>query len=267
MQYTADGVAREAASILASAWMSDAHLEAPLPQACRPRTRAEGYAAQALWASVVGHPPGGWKIAATSVAGQKHIGVSGPLAGPIFRHRIHPDGAAVSLAHNRMRVAECEVVFIFGRDLTPQAAPRSREEVLAAVSQVSPGIEVPDSRFVAFESAGEAQLLADCACCNEMVLGTPVAPDASRLAQMPQLRVQARVSDGRTPDGLGSNVLGDPVEALVWFVHEMGRAGQVVRAGEFVTTGACVPPIPVLPGQTVEGDFGWIGRITARFTD
>ncbi len=267
MQHTPDTAASQAASTLASAWTSRTHLDAPLPEACRPRTRAEGYAAQALWASVVGQPVGGWKIAATSEAGQKHIGVSGPLAGPIFGHRIHDDGATVSLAHNRMRVAECEVVFTFARDLAPQAAPRSREEVLAAVAHVRPGIEVPDSRFVKFETAGEAQLLADCACCNEMVLGAPVAPDAGKLAQLPDLRVQARVSDGRTPEGVGRNVLGDPVEALVWFVQEMSRAGQTVRAGQFLTTGACVPPIPVVPGQSVEADFGWIGRISARFVE
>jgi 2-keto-4-pentenoate hydratase len=85
------------------------------------------------------------------------------------------------------------------------------------------------------------------------------------MASLPELQVQAVVSDGRRCDGVGRNVLGDPVEALVWLVNELGRAGQAIDAGQFVTTGACVPPIPVQPGQAVEADFGWIGRIRASF--
>lgn len=251
-----------AASLLSGSWMAGHHIE-DLPADCRPSSRAEGYAVQALWSGMAG-PVGGWKIAATSQAGQRHIAVSGPLAGPVFAHRVVSDGATVSLASNRMRVAECEIVFGFGRDLAPRAQGWSRDEVLAAIASVHPGIEVPDSRFLQFERAGEAQLIADCACSNDMVMGAPVAPDA-RMLSLATLEVQARVSDGRTPQGVGSNVLGDPLEALMWFVREMGTTGQTVRQGQFLTTGACVPPIPIEPGQRVEVDFGWLGRIAASF--
>ncbi len=253
----------QAARLLSASWLRGEHID-ELPVACRPADRAQGYAVQAQWPAHAGRVAG-WKIAATSVAGQRHIQVSGPVAGPVFAHRVVGDGAAVSLAANRMRVAECEIVFRFGRSLAPRAQGWTREEVLAAIESVHPGIEVPDSRFVHFESAGEAQLIADCACSNDMVLGAPVPADARVLA-LAGLAVQARVSDGRTPQGLGSNVLGDPVQALVWFVNEIGACGQVVEQGQFLTTGACVPPIPVEPGLRVEADFGWVGRITASFT-
>jgi 2-keto-4-pentenoate hydratase len=97
-----------------------------------------------------------------------------------------------------------------------------------------------------------------------MLVGAPVRPDA-RVDELPELCVRAQVSDGRQPQGLGRNVLGDPVEALVWLVNELSSTGRTLQAGQFVTTGACVPPIPVLPGQSVQADFGWIGRIGARF--
>lgn len=254
---------QEAASLLSGSWLAQQHIK-ELPAHCRPNTRAQGYAVQALWPAAVG-PVGGWKIAATSEAGQRHIAVSGPLAGPVFAHRVVGEGARISLAANRMRVAECEIVFSFGHDITPRPGGWSRDEVLAAVSSLHTGLEVPDSRFLHFERAGEAQLIADCACSHDMVLGAPVAPDA-RMSALASLEVQASVSDGRRPQGVGSNVLGDPVAALLWFVNEIGAAGQTLRAGQFVTTGACVPPIPVAPGQQVEADFGWLGRISASFT-
>ena len=37
----------------------------------------------------VGYSLFGWKIAATSSSGQKHIGVSEPLAGRIFKEKVY----------------------------------------------------------------------------------------------------------------------------------------------------------------------------------
>jgi 2-keto-4-pentenoate hydratase len=251
-----------AAQILTEHWRTRQAIDA-LPDLCRPATRAEGYAVQARWPARIG-PIGGWKIAATSVAGQRHIGVDGPLAGPVFASRVWADGATVSLSGNRMRVAECEVVFGFARAIEPRPEPWTRAQALAQVARVMPGIEVPDSRFAHFERAGQAQLIADCACCHEMLVGHPSSA-LDRLTDLAALPVQARLSDGRLFEGVGSNALGDPVEALRWFLGEMSAAGQRIEAGHFLTTGACVTPIPVEPGQAMEVDFGWLGAMRVRF--
>jgi 2-keto-4-pentenoate hydratase len=252
----------QAAQILSGHWLARESIDS-LPDDCRPATRAEGYAVQALWPARIG-PIAGWKIAATSLAGQRHIGVDGPLAGPVFASRVRGDEVTVSLSGNRMRVAECEVVFGFARAVEPRPQPWTRAQALAQVAQVMPGIEVPDSRFAQFERAGQAQLIADCACCHEMLLGRPAAA-LDRLDELAALPVQARLSDGRRFEGVGANALGDPVEALRWFLGEMSAVGQRIEAGHFVTTGACVTPIAVEPGQALEADFGWLGAMRVRF--
>ena len=56
----------------------------------RPVNRAEGYAIQARLEARSAQPLFGWKIAATSQAGQQHIGVDGPLAGRIRTERTAP---------------------------------------------------------------------------------------------------------------------------------------------------------------------------------
>lgn len=258
-------VARQAAASLSTHWKAGKHLE-QLPAALRPQSRKEGYAIQSLWSHELGQEIAGWKIAATSAAGQRHIGVEGPLAGPIFADKVLQDGALISLKDNRMRVAEGEVVFVMGQTLASRPEPYTREEVLAAIQAIRPGIEVPDSRFLKFEDAGEAQLIADCACTHQMVLGA-AATHIESLDKLADLQVQASVSDGRQFTGSGINVLGDPVIALCWLVNEL-RANQLtLKQGQFVTTGACVAPIPVAPGQQVSMDFGWVGQIGAGFIE
>ena len=58
-----------------------------LPPHCRPGSRAEAYAIQAEVAKLSGQSIAGWKIAATSKAGQQHIHVDGPLAGCLLAAR------------------------------------------------------------------------------------------------------------------------------------------------------------------------------------
>jgi 2-keto-4-pentenoate hydratase len=183
----------------------------------------------------------------------------------VFAKHIVANGATVSLASNRMRVAECEIVFQFGQSIEPRQTGWSLQDILQTLASVHPGIEVPDSRFLKFETAGEASLIADCACSNDMVLGKGLKPD-NRLQGLRDLQVKAQMRDGRHFEGVGTNVLGDPLEALRWFVNEITQSGQTIQEGQFVTTGACVVPIPVLPGQTIEADFGWMGRMCVHFS-
>jgi 2-keto-4-pentenoate hydratase len=234
----------------------------------RPTTRGAGYAAQAALAGLVGAQLAGWKIAATSEAGQKHIGVSGPLAGRIFADRIKPLGAAISLAGNRMCVAEPEMTFQFARDLPPRTAPYTAAEVMDAVADLYIAVEVPNSRFADFVHAGEASLIADNACAHEYVKGA-AAPAAWRTLDLAAHAVTAAVvrGDGQAwhRAGSGAAVLGDPRVALTWLVNELRVLGLGTQAGLFVTTGTCMQPLEVTPGDTVEVDFGVLGRLSVDF--
>src|ERR1700704_5666025 len=150
-----------------------ASLEAPL----RPHNRADGYAIQRR---IEGHSSGhlfGWKIAATSEAGQRHINVDGPMAGRILPETVIPDGGTASMAGNAMRVAEPEFAFRMAADFPPRSYGYAVKEVLSAVGTLHPAIEIPDSRFADFVGAGAAQIIADNACAHLFVLGPATTAD------------------------------------------------------------------------------------------
>src|SRR5262245_52887561 len=142
-----------------------------LEAAQRPHSRAEGYAIQAEIERASSAKLFGWKIAATSEAGQKHINVPGPMAGRILQETLIEDGGTAPMAGNAMRVVEPEFAFRMRIDLPPRPSAYSVAEVLDAVDTLHPAIEIPDSRFADFVSAGEAQLVADNACAHLFVLG------------------------------------------------------------------------------------------------
>ena len=65
-------------------------------------------------------------------------------------------------------------------------------------------------------------------------------------------------------EGTGKAVLGDPRKALTWFVNEASTYCGGVKAGQFVTTGTCIVPMAVAPGDAVTVDYGVLGTISCR---
>jgi 2-keto-4-pentenoate hydratase len=249
--------------VLLSSWKNGLRIHA-LPEASRPISRADGYAVQAALQSLSGDALSGWKIAATSPAGQSHIGVDGPLAGRLLASRVRPSASTLALAGNQMRVAEPEFAFRMARDLLPRSEPYAMEEVLACVLTLHPALEVPDSRYEDFARVGAAQLIADNACAHYFVLGEPAATDWRRL-DLAGHRVQAEVAGRFTREGRGANVLGDPRTALTWLANELRELGVGLRSGQVVTTGTCMTPLELQPGDRVRADFGALGVVEAGF--
>jgi 2-keto-4-pentenoate hydratase len=237
-----------------------------LPTQLKPVSRIEGYAAQAHLEAYSPYPRAGWKIAATSVAGQRHIGVDGPLAGRLMAEKLYKNGATLSVAANRMRVAEPEFAFRFGQAVSPRRKPYSVEEVLALVSDLHPAIELPDSRFVDFANVGGPTLIADDACFGELVVADPTVADW-KVLDLARHQVHSTVSSRYERSGIGANVLGDPRQALCWCVNEISSLGIEIRPGELITTGSCTQPLEIEPGDRVEADFGTLGKISVRIAN
>jgi 2-keto-4-pentenoate hydratase len=68
-------------------------------------------------------------------------------------------------------------------------------------------------------------------------------------------------------EGCGANVLGDPRVALTWLANHLAARGEGLKADQVVTTGTCVRPTKIAPGDHVVGDFGPLGTAEARFID
>ncbi len=249
-----------AQDILLDAWRHDRTIDA-LPEAVRPTDIAAGYALQDAVIEALGEPVSGYKIAATSAAGQAHIAVEHPITGQFRASRVLEPGATAPMRGNTMRVAEAEFVFEFGVDVAPREALFEREEAMDLIGHLRLGIELPNARFGDFVQAGAAQLVADNACAYAFVLG-PRITQPWRAADLAAHRVQTLVGGESVSRGVGGDALGDPRDALTWFVNHYRERGRSITAGSFVTTGVCGKPAPIMPGHQVAVDFGEFGELT-----
>lgn len=234
-----------------------------IPEEVRPRTRAEGYAVQRHFADRTSAVVG-WKIAATSQAGQDHLQVAGPLAGRVLAERFLEPGRPVPLDGNFMNLAELEFAFRMSADFAPRDTAYSEADVLDGTGDLLLSWEIPSTRFDAVEAVGEAQLIADNACGFHLVVA-PAADQDWKGVDLAAETPTATHNSGLVHDGAGHRVLGGPVPALTWLVNELSGQGITLEAGQLVTTGTCAMPVPIAPGDTVTGDYGRFGVLAVDF--
>ncbi len=257
----------ESGKMLWSTWEEGRKITG-LPDRYKPKSKLEAYTIQQNVSRVSGSKQIGWKIAATSQAGQEHIGVNGPLAGSILESQIKKTNEEVSLDNNIMKVAELEFGFKMGKDLPKTANDYSKDDVLNAIDYLIPTIEIPDSRYLDFIKAGETQLIADNACAGWLFLGEPYREKITSRTNLIDHKVTALTDHNHEPTtGIGSNVLGDPLVALTWLANELLKYGRFLAKGDLVSTGTCVTPISISNTKEIKADFGLYGKVTAKFSD
>lgn len=255
------------AESLAADLLADAHTGDPLiglPPTLAPSSRRAAYGIQS---AAVGRRSGvvGWKIAATSAAGQRHINVDGPLAGRLAHHQVRGPDHAASLSGNHMRLAEPELAFVLASDMPARPAGYSHEEVIANVLELRLGIELPSTRYVDPTTVGALQLIADNACAHEYVLG-PAALPSWRSEDLALVAITATSFDAagevvEYAEGSGAEVLGNPLSALTWLVNELSAMGIGLEAGQFVTTGTCTTPVRLIEGGRIRAHYNGLGTL------
>lgn len=198
----------------------------------------------------------GWKIGITAAAGQQALGIDGPLVGFLTDATLLADGATVSVDGWRAPVLEPEIAVRLGRDVPGGA---TRDEAAAAVDALAPAIELADTgdRPLAVE-----EVLAGNVFHRAVLLGAWDEARAGIDLAGVALDLSGTGTDvsGADPQGVG----GDIGELVRHVAATLAAAGEGLRAGDVVITGAIVPPVPVSGGEDVTVTLSGLGTLSVR---
>ena len=133
---------------------------------------------------------------------------------------------------------------------------------VAAIESVHPAIEIIDSRVKDW-NIRLVDTVSDNASCGAVVLGREALDvDPDNLLDV----ACAIVIDGEElARGAGADVLGDPIEPLVWLANILGERGAAIEAGDVVIPGSFTAAQVVQAGSTATADFGDLGKISVTF--
>ena len=247
--------------VLAKARIAGVKLDTyPVPA---PASLEEAYAVQAEASRLTGWTPVGWKIGCTSEEAQRALSTDAPFPGPVYAERLFVSGDLVPTDASNTRVAEPEIAFRMGLSLRPRSQPYEVDEVLEAVAEVMPAIEVVNPRLPGGFSDPLFWFIADGALNDALVLGVPVKPlERGAYAQIP---VTVTVNGEPRTEGRGALALGGPELALTWLANHFSARGLTLEAGHVVSTGVVTGLFSASHGDEVVADFGPLGNVAARF--
>jgi 2-keto-4-pentenoate hydratase len=203
-------------------------------------------------------PVVGYKAGLTNPAVQKRFNHDSPVWGVLYEAMLLKDGAVVDAAFGARPLFEADLlVRVASADINQAQTPA---EVLAAVDQVIPFIELPDLVVQAPPKLNGAAISAINVGARLGVLGAPIAVPAmraERYALLDALRdmVVIVAEGGKEVDrGKGSDVLEHPLNAVVWLAKDMARSGggAALKPGDLVSLGSFSRLLPPKPGMAVE---------------
>lgn len=256
----------EAAAIIAESRAGGQTLNV-LPDYCRPRDEAAGYAVQnAVHQALAAHGWGGlagYKIGCTTPLMQERLKIDSPCGGGILASTVHQSGVALNCANYVKVGVETEIAVEIGRDLTPGDGPFDRVAMADVVSACMASMEIVDNRYADFPECGTPTLIAD----DFFGAGCVLGPAVANWRDLDLAAVAGRllVNGEEVGNGNGADALGHPLEALAWLANTLAARNVVFKRGQVVLTGSVVAPYNPEPGDDLSVAFDGLGEARASF--
>lgn len=202
-----------------------------------------------------GEQPRGYKVGFTNRSIWQRYNVFAPIWGTVWNTSLtFCEGEGhVALAGTCQPRIEPETVFCMCATPPPQA---SLDELFECIDWVAPGFEIvqshqPGWKFAAPDAVADGSLHA------RLLVGprrarAGLAKDAQAFGLALAGAGVTLSCNGKPMDhGTGANVLGDPLQALLYFVQELRACPGAtdLQPGEVVTTGTWTDAWPVAPGE------------------
>lgn len=252
-------------------WLARAHEGrkrfAPLPAELMARSAEEAYAIQAEFVGMRARKLGrvaGYKIALTTPAMRKMMGMDDSVAGAMLEKSLLRDPAQVSAADYVRLLVEFEIAFEMGEDLPAIGAPYTRERIAKAVGAVMPALELADDRNADYGKLRDhpLMLIADNAWNEGAALGKPVRDWQG--IDLAALKGIARINGKKAGEGKGRDVMGHPLEALTWVANNLAARGLGLWRSDVVITGSLVTTKYPKAGDVVSFEAGALGTVELK---
>jgi len=225
-------------------------------------SQADGECSRAKLHKVLGPQMGkpvGYKAGLTNPAVQKRFNANAPVWGLLYANMLLPDGSLVDANFGARPLYEADLLVRVGSESINTA--RTAAEVLEAVDQIIPFIELPDLVVEAPPKLNGAAITAINVGARLGIVGKPIpvpVTRAERLALLDALRDMVVVlkADGAEVDrGKGSDVLEHPLNAVLWLAADIRRENRSLKVGDLISLGSFSKLLPPKPGLKVSAEY------------
>lgn len=199
--------------------------------------------------------PVGYKAGLTNPAVQKRFHYHAPVRGTLYAPMLLASGARVPAAFGARPMFEADLLLRVSDESINRA--HSPADVLAAVDQVIPFIELPDLLVVEPGTLDGAAITAINVGARLGVMAAPIAVQANPafLDALQSMQVIVRGNGAKLDSGSGADVLGHPLNAVIWLASDLARQGLALKPGDLVSLGSFSRLLRPEPGLKVEVQY------------
>ncbi|MBL4743682.1 MAG: 2-keto-4-pentenoate hydratase [Piscirickettsiaceae bacterium] len=199
------------------------------------------YALSENWGGIAGY-----KAALTNPDIQHKLGIKQPLLGIFLNTMLKESGAVISIKSATHPFAEADLL-VRVKDSSINDA-KTDEELLAAIDQVIPFIEIPDRLFSTEKPLTADMLTAINTGTRYGVMGRPIPMEDVKNLNLCQVGI---VYDDHShlTTGQCSALMGKPVNVIRWLRDTLLERNYPLKAGTFLSLGSLTVPIPVKKGR------------------
>jgi len=218
---------------------------ANLPEALKPASIAEAYAAQEVYhrlAEPVYGPVAGVKVATTTKVMQQLMGITHPCGGAIFARTIHASPARVAKSDFINLRIESEIALKLGRDMPAGHAPWTAESVAPFVAGAMPAYELIEDRNAVYTETNAVSMIVENCWNGGVVIGAPKAVKPEAI-----IGITGRQTLNGKPIGEGKSE--NPYATLAWLANLLAERKRDLKAGMVVITGSLIPTFSIQSGD------------------
>ncbi|MBU1208385.1 MAG: fumarylacetoacetate hydrolase family protein [Proteobacteria bacterium] len=208
-----------------------------------------------------GEHPIGWKVGATSRAIIEQLSIYEPILGHLLNSSIYsPESQVIPWEGFIKPGIEPEIAFRIEREIKGPGVDHLM--VSEAIEWVLPAIEIVDCRIknwkikiqdaIADNSLHRGILVSSC--------GTPF-----RRLNLADEKVTVEINDQTAAIGEGKDVLGNPVNVVVWLANKLAEFGMSLNPGDIIMTGSVTHFLMVQRGYKVKVSYDRLGSLEFSF--
>lgn len=197
----------------------------------------------------------GWKVGLTSKAMQEQQGVHEPCLGHLMAEGHLQNPAQLEFGALMSPGFENELCLRLAKPLKGDV---SFEEAHAAIDAIAPAIEIVEKRGVfaadlPLAFAGNAQQRA-------FITGEflRLTPDID----LSKVEVNVAVNGEHQETACGAEVLGSPVNSVVWLAKKLSAAGRGLNPGDLIMSGSFTKQYNIRQGDKITASFAGLGDVS-----
>ena len=209
----------------------------------------------------------GYKLGLTNANVQKALGHDAPISGALMASMLLPDGSELPAQFGTRPLMEADLLVEVADEGINEA--QSPAEVIQHLSGVIPFIELPDLLVDPQVKINGARLVALNVGARLGIVGKTLPASPAQLDALAAMTVVLTDENGKVlAQGHGSDILGHPLNAVIWLAKDLSRHGQRLKKGDLISLGSFNAPLKPLQGQSVTVSYQGLpgmGTASVRF--